>query len=199
MERPLFLGFLASHNGSSMRYIQKSIESKKLDAQIKVVISNNSTSPALEFARDHNIRTEHISSKTDEDPDERISEVMLEENVDYIVLSGWMKELSDDLVSQFEGKIINSHPADTTKYGGKNMYGDNVHRAVLNSQDSQTYPTIHLVDYGIDTGKILAQGAVDVLSNDSPESLSDKVKPEEGRLLLGVLQNLASNEARSHL
>jgi len=189
MERPLRLGFLASHGGTTFRYIHQSIAEGKLNAEIVAFISNNSKSEAMKFAKEiEALKTAHISSKTHEDPDKEIARIMMEQNVDYIILSGYMKPLGERLVNPFENRIINSHPADTKKYRG--LYGDNVHEAVLKSGDTQTYPTIHLVDLGIDTGRVLAQGVVDVLPNDTVETLRERVKPVECELLLNVIQNL---------
>ena len=189
MERPLRLGFLASHGGTGFQYIHNAIDNGDLNAEIIAFISNNSKSEAMKYAQQiKGLKTVHLSSKTHEDPDLEIARIMMEQNADYIILSGYMKPLGGELVNPFEDRIINSHPADPKKYGG--MYGDYVHEAVLKSGDNVTHPTIHLVDLGIDTGRILKQGVVDILKGETVETLREKVKTTECELLLGVIKEL---------
>ena len=192
MERPLRLGFLASHGGTAFKYIHDAINQGKLNAEIVAFVSNNSKSEAMKFAREHYPdSSHHVSSKTHENPDKAIAEIMMKVGIDYMIFSGWMKPGSSDLIEPFKNRVINPHPGDTKKHGGPGMYGDAVHASVLASGEKLTRPTIHLVESdGIDTGKILSQGVVDILPEDTIESLSERVKPVECKLLLSVLQTL---------
>lgn len=188
MENSLRLGFLASHNGTDMQAIVGEIEAGRLNAKACVVISNNSNSPALEFARLHNIDAKHISSKTDEKPDDAITQTLLSHGAELVIFSGYMKVVSKDspLLQEFEGRIWNPHPADTEKYPG--LWGDSVHEAVLKSGDEYTFPTIHIVNGTVDGGPILSQGKVKINPDETVESLRPRVQEEEIRLFLELLQ-----------
>lgn len=189
MERsPLRLGFLASHNGTDMQAIVGEIEAGRLNGKAEIVISNNSNSPALVFAREHNIPAFHISSKTSVNPDQKICETLLSHGVELVIFSGYMKvvDKNSPLLKEYKGRIWNPHPADTQKYPG--LWGDSVHEAVLKSGDEYTFPTIHIVNGEVDGGPILAQGKVKVEPNDTVETLKPRVQEEEIRLFLELLQ-----------
>ncbi len=187
------LGFLASRNGTDMQAIIQEIEQGRLNATAEVIISNNSKSPALQFAQDpeHNIPSCHISSVTSPTPDLAIVQTLQKHGVNLLVLSGYMKRLGVEVYGAIP--TLNVHPADTKKYGGEGMYGDRVHEAVLASGDEFTYPTIHVVESDVmDEGRILAQGKVEVLPNDTVETLRPRVQTQEKVLYIGVLQDIKS-------
>lgn len=187
---PLRIGFLASHNGTDMQEIVHALSDGRIRGQANVIISNNGNSSALEFARKNNIPALYISSTNSDNPDRTITNALITNRVNLVVLSGWMKEIGGDMLKAFPGKIINVHPADTQKYGGKGMYGDHVHQAVIDAAEEFTYPTIHIVDSGIDTGRVLSQGKVKVEKDDSVLSLRQKVQEEEKRLYIQTLQDI---------
>ena len=92
--------------------------------------------------------------------------------------------MSGDIVNQYSNKIINLHPALLPKFGGVGMWGHNVHEAVLAAKEKESGCTIHLVDAGCDTGKILLQKKVPVLENDTPETLYARIAPEEHKAMV---------------
>lgn len=197
-KKPLSLGFLASHNGTDMQAIVNEIEAGRLNAEATVVISNNSSSPALEFAKQHTpeIPSYHISSKTHENPDEEITQVLLQHGVELVICAGYMKVIKPDspLLQEFKGRIWNAHPADTNKYGGGGMYGDRVHEAVLKSNDEYTYPTIHIITDKVDGGPILAQGEVKInRPEETVESLKPRVQAVESQLYIDLLKKSAAS------
>jgi len=116
------------------------------------------------------------------------------ERGDVIAALGWMSILSPWFIHQWKNRIINVHPALLPKYGGKNMYGDRVHQAVLASGDRETGITIHLMDEGVDTGKILLQKTCPVLPGDTVESLKERVQGLEKEWYPKVLQMIEKNE-----
>lgn len=185
----LQLGFLASHNGTDMQAIVGAIEKRELNAQAEVVISNNSKSPALEFARQHEIPSYHISSKTHENPDQIICETLLSHGVELVIFSGYMKVIEKDspLLTSYKGRIWNPHPADTQKY--PLLWGDAVHEAVLKNHEEYTYPTIHIVESAVDKGPVLAQEKVKVEPDDTVLSLKNRVQAQEIELLVNLLIN----------
>ncbi len=193
----LFLGFLASHGGSNMQSIIDACKSGKLDAKPSCVISNNSGSKALERAQKEGVPYYHISSAKYPDPkelDRVIIEKFLKHDVDTVILAGYMKKLGKSVINKFRGRILNIHPALLPKYGGKGMFGNYVHEAVIKAGEKFTGPTIHLVDEYYDRGRILGQKKVPVLSGDTVEILAERVLEQEHILFPEVLQKIAIGE-----
>lgn len=108
-----------------------------------------------------------------------VFELCKEFRADLIVLAGYLSVLCGKIISEYEGKIINLHPALLPKFGGVGMWGENVHRAVLASGEKESGCTVHFVDGGCDTGKILIQKKVSVLPGDTVESLYARIAPKE--------------------
>jgi phosphoribosylglycinamide formyltransferase-1 len=95
--------------------------------------------------------------------------------VKYVVLAGYMKLIPSEFISQFRNRILNIHPALLPKYGGKGMYGMNVHRAVIKNKEPESGITIHLVNEKYDEGPILFQAQCSIDEGDSPELLAEKI------------------------
>lgn len=188
------LGFLVSHGGSNMQAIVDACNNGKLNANPCVVISNNSKSQALQRAKNENIPYYHRSSMTHpdfEELDKEISKIMKKYNVNIIILVGYMKKLGKKTLKHYKGKILNTHPSLLPKFGGKGMYGNYVHEAVLKSGDNVTGITIHIVDEGYDTGAVINQCKVPVLLDDTVETLKDRVLKREHTFFVETL-NLIS-------
>ena len=98
-----------------------------------------------------------------------------EYKIDFIVLAGFMIKIPNNILKIYADKIINIHPALLPKYGGKGMYGLNVHKAVIDAKEKETGITIHIVDDNYDKGKIIFQSKCRIDKNDTPESLANKV------------------------
>ncbi len=191
----LNLGFLASHSGTNMQAIIDSVKSKNLDANLCCVISNNSSSGALEKAKAAGIPAFHISEKTHPAyVSEKIIELFCMHGVDTIVLAGYMKILDSKVINAFSGRVLNIHPALLPKYGGEGMYGINVHQAVLVAGEKQSGASIHLVDAAYDRGRVLTQAIVPVEPADTPETLASRVLIAEHKLYSETLQKIATGE-----
>ncbi|WP_407539148.1 phosphoribosylglycinamide formyltransferase [Deinococcus radiomollis] len=189
------LAFLASHGGSGMRAVLAAIGSGELDAQALLCISNNSGAPALAHAREAGLDTLHLSSRRYPDPAQlgaALLEALQSAGADTLVLSGYMKALGPAVLAQFEGRLVNVHPSLLPKYGGRGMYGDLVHAAVLAAGERESGATVHQVALGIDEGPILAQSRVPVLPGDTLETLRARVMAVEGPLLVGALRDLGN-------
>lgn len=189
------IGILASHNGSGFESIQKACEEKILDAQVVLVISNNTNAKVLEKAENKNVPNFIINANKypDEDLDEKITNLMLEFKVDFIFLSGFMKKLEKNLISKYENKIINSHPALLPKFGGKGMYGTNVHKAVIEAKEKNSGCTIHFVNENYDEGEYILQKSINLDENESVESLEEKIKSLESEAIVEGLKKLVNN------
>ena len=187
------LGFLASGRGSNMLAILNDCKAGKLDAEPAVVISNNADAGALEYARDAGIPEFHLSSATHKDEsvlDDAITDTLKSNAVDWVILAGYMKKIGPKLLEEFKGKIFNIHPSLLPKHGGKGMFGFHVHESVLESGDTETGVTIHLVDGEYDQGRILAQEKIPVEADDTPEVLAARVLKLEHQLYSETLQGV---------
>ena len=191
------LGCLASGGGTNLQAIIDAAASGELHADVAVVISNNSTSGALRRARNAGIPGFHLSEAThpeDAALDRAILGTLQDHGVDVVVLAGYMKMLGPAVLSRYEGRVLNVHPALLPKFGGKGMYGMRVHEAVLAAGESITGATVHVVGAEYDNGPVVAQSEVAVLPDDTAESLSARVLEREHELLVETLQKVASGE-----
>lgn len=192
------LAFLASHGGSAARHLVAACGDGRLGAVPVALVSNNSASAALAWARAAGLRTAHLSSAKYPDPDEldrAILEFLLGAGADTLVLSGYMREIGPRVLGHFAGRLVNIHPSLLPRHGGRGMYGDRVHEAVLAAGDTESGATVHLVTAGIDEGPVLAQARVPVLPGDDLNTLKARVQAIEGELMLQALQTLATTPA----
>ncbi|MFC3833262.1 MULTISPECIES: phosphoribosylglycinamide formyltransferase [Deinococcus] len=190
------LGFLASHGGSAARHLTAACRAGELAAMPAVLISNNSRSPALAWARDAGLSTAHLSSAgypAPDDLDRAILEALTAAGADTLVLSGYMRELGPRVLGHYAGRVVNIHPSLLPRHGGRGMYGDRVHEAVLASGDDESGATVHLVTQGIDEGPVLAQARVPVLPGDTLDTLKARVQAVEGDLMLRAVRGLATS------
>jgi phosphoribosylglycinamide formyltransferase 1 len=183
----IHIAVLASGKGSNLRAIFDAIEQGSLQhVALALVVSNNSASGALAFARSHDIPCVHLSSFKFDGDEGKLETAMLEElrkaKIDLIVLAGYMKKLPDAVVEAYPKRIINIHPALLPKYGGAGMYGSNVHSAVLAAGDKVTGATVHYVDKEYDSGDIIVQESCEVGPDDTPETLARRVREIEHRI-----------------
>ena len=187
------LGFLASNNGSSLRAIVSAIETGALAAQACLVVSNRKSAPALAFAREHGLAALYIPTVSDPAAaDARLAEAMRQADVEYIILSGYLRKLGVKTLEAFAGRILNIHPALLPLHGGQGMFGRRVHEAVIAADDRFTGATVHLVDREYDHGKIVAQIEIPVAPYDTPETLENRVMAAEPGLFVKTLKRLAA-------
>jgi phosphoribosylglycinamide formyltransferase-1 len=176
--RKLNLAVLCSGGGTNLQSLIDATEKGELSAEIKIVISNNSNAFALERARKHNIPALHLSHKqftTPEEFDKRLLEVLNENQIEMIILAGYMKMLSPAIIRAYKNRILNIHPALLPHFGGPGMYGIHVHEAVIKSGVKITGVTVHIVDEVYDHGAIVMQKPVEVKDEDTPEILAERV------------------------
>ena len=193
----LRLGVLASHGGTNLQAIIDACSDGRLNAEVSVVISNNSRAKALQRARDSGVPSFHLSGQTHAGPeplDAAICETLLAHGVDLVVMAGYMKLLGPKTLSQFRSRIINTHPALLPRFGGKGMYGDRVHEAVLAAGEKLTGVSIHLADEAYDRGPIVAQCEVPVSGGDTIETLRARVLAREHAFLVETLGRIARAE-----
>ncbi|MGB1226815.1 MAG: phosphoribosylglycinamide formyltransferase [Poseidonibacter sp.] len=187
------IGILASYNGSGFLTIQKAIEQKILDAQVIVVVSNNSNANVLKSAEDMQIPNFIINEKKypNENIDEKIANLFKEFKCDYIFCSGYMKMIGTNLISKFEEKIVNTHPALLpSKYGGKGMYGRFVHEAIIKNNEAKSGVTIHFVNEKYDDGKIILKKELKLENDETVDSLENRIKDLENIAIVEAFEKL---------
>jgi phosphoribosylglycinamide formyltransferase-1 len=195
------LAVLASHEGTTLQAVLDACQQGKLDAQVVLVVSNNSGAGALRRAKQADVPITHISTKTHGDEaraDQALFEALNQANADWVLLLGYMKKLGPQTLEAFSGRIINTHPALLPKFGGKGYYGRKVHEAVLAAGETESGATVHLVDTEYDTGPVLSQVRVPVLADDTADQLEERVKQAEQKLLVGTLANLTKERQASN-
>lgn len=196
-DKTLRLGVLASHGGSNLQAIMDACREGRLRARVCAVISNNSGALALERARRAGVAAYHLSGATHPSSallDAAICECLERHGVELVLLAGYMRLLGKGVLARYGGRILNSHPALLPRFGGKGMYGGNVHRAVLAAGERVTGVTIHQVDALYDHGAVVAQCEVAALEGDTAAALEERVKRRERRFWVETLSRVACGE-----
>ena len=163
------IGILASGSGSNALNILQHFYSSDL-AEVVGVFSNNSSAPVLDKFLDRDKKAFLFDS------DQELLEQLKEQQIDFIVLAGYLKLIPSDLTTLYPNAIVNIHPALLPKYGGKGMYGKHVHKAVKENQESETGITIHYVNEVYDDGEVIFQAKVNVTPEDSVRDIMKKVQ-----------------------
>lgn len=161
---------------------------------VQLVISDKENCGAFEIAKRFNINFFTIGEKENNIKSSQLVDLLKEYKIDFIVLAGYLKLIPSELIKNFNEKIINIHPALLPSFGGKGMYGINVHKAVYESSAKVSGATIHFVNEEYDKGKIIAQKVVDISDVKSPEEIAEKVLKVEHQLLPFVLKKIAENK-----
>ena len=190
----LRVAVFASGGGSNLQSIIDNSEQGKINAQVAVVISNNSKAGALERAAKHGIPHYHISVKqfsNEQEYIQKLQAVLTEHQVELVALAGYMKMMPKEIIRRYKNRMINIHPALLPAFGGQGMYGHFVHEAVLAQKVRESGATVHLVDEEYDQGPIIAQRSVPVLVGDTPETLAARVLIVEHQLYPEVIQLFA--------
>lgn len=184
----LNIGVLISGGGTNLQAIIDECEAGKINGNVKIVISNKEDAFGLERARKHNI--EAVFQKDEK----KIIETLKENNIDLVVLAGYLKIISPNFVNEFRNKMINIHPSLIPAFCGKGYYGQKVHQGVLDYGAKVTGATVHFVDEGADTGAIIMQDTVAVLDNDDASSLAKRVLEVEHRILKESIKMFCENK-----
>lgn len=184
----LRLGVLVSGGGTNLQAIIDAIDSGKIkDVSIEAVISNKKGAYALERARKKRIKTIYISPGDyveREDFNQELIHQIDNLNLDLLVLAGYLLVLPESLIHKYRNRIINVHPSLIPSFCGEGYYGLRVHKEVIDAGVKITGATVHFVDEGTDTGPIIFQKAIEVLQDDTPETLQKRVMEEAEWIIL---------------
>ena len=184
----LNIGVLISGGGTNLQAIIDETKSGGINGTVKLVISNKENAYGLERARLSKIKAVY---ETDED---KIIELLKENNIDLIVLAGYLKIITPKFVDDFRNKIINIHPSLIPSFCGKGYYGEKVHQGVIDYGAKVTGATVHFVDEGADTGAIIMQETVNVEQDDDAKSLAKRVLEVEHRILKESIRLFCENK-----
>ena len=190
---------LVSGSGTNLQALLDAEKSGGLGpGKIVLVVSDRPGVYALERAKAAGVSAVTVEPDKTIPPEERrhkLSDHILRlaesHHINLIVLAGFLSIIKGKIIQQYSGKMINLHPALLPKFGGKGMYGEKVHRAVLDAGEQESGCTVHLVDAGTDTGPILLQRRVPVLSGDTPDSLAERIHKEEHIAIVEAVKMMA--------
>jgi phosphoribosylglycinamide formyltransferase-1 len=186
------IAIFASGNGTNAEAIIRHFG--KIDnMQVALVVSNRPNAYVLERAAKYNIPSQVLERARFYDG-HTLTAILKEYQIDLIVLAGFLWLIPKFLIERFPDQIINIHPALLPKYGGKGMYGSNVHKAVKESGDTETGITIHMVNEQYDEGSIIFQARCPVDPSDSPESIANKVHELEYQYYPGIIESILKNQ-----
>lgn len=181
---------LASGSGTNAENIIKYFQKSK-EVIVTQVLSNKKDAKVLERCERLNISNFSFNRDDFFNTDKVLN--VLKNNADLIVLAGFLWKIPEKIINAFEGKIINIHPALLPKYGGKGMYGDFVHKAVINNKEKETGITIHYVNENYDEGAIIFQAKVKVDAQDTFEDVAKKVHQLEYQHFPKVIEKVILN------
>ncbi len=190
LDRPVQLGIMASGSGSNFEAVAKAIADGKLNAEIKVLIYNNPDAKVRSRGEKYNIPTvliNHREYPKREDLDRVIVSTLKEYGVEWVVMAGWMRVVTQVLLDDFRDRVINIHPSLLPSFKGIRAI-----EQALTAKVKITGCTVHLVSLEVDSGKILMQAAVPILPDDTPETLHARIQIQEHNILPKAIALAAS-------
>jgi phosphoribosylglycinamide formyltransferase-1 len=182
------IAIFASGSGSNAQKIMEYFK-RSNDVEVALVLTNNPDSFVLQRADNFEVPT-HIFDKKEFYETEKIIALLKNLNIDLIVLAGFLWLVPQNLLKSFPNKIINIHPALLPKYGGKGMYGERVHKAVLAAKESESGITIHFINSEFDEGEIIHQSKFRIDKSDDLEMIKFKIQQLEHQQFPKVIEGL---------
>ncbi len=186
MNKRTKFAIFASYNASNLDPVYEAMNNNSLNIDIKILITNNTNANALNKAKKYDIDSKVINEKTTSNVDDEIYNTLKQYDCQYVILMGYMKKLSSFITNNFI--IINSHPSLLPLYGGAGMYGRFVHEAVLKNNEKKSGISVHYVNEHYDEGELILQESLDVFSDDTVDTLEQKVKLLESNIIVKAIQ-----------
>jgi phosphoribosylglycinamide formyltransferase-1 len=190
--KPIKLGIMASGSGSNFEAVAQAIENGQLNAEIQVLIYNNPDAYAAVRADKCKIPAvliNHRDYKHREELDKQVVQTLLSHDVEWVIMAGWMRLVTQVLIDAFPQKIINIHPSLLPSFKGVRAI-----EQAIEAQVKITGCTVHLVSLEMDSGKILMQSAVPVLPEDTPETLHKRIQIQEHLILPSAIALAVNSE-----
>lgn len=185
------IAVFASGNGSNAENIIRYFKEKD-SVSVVLVVSNNPNAYVLERAKKLKV-DQKVIVRTDFKDSFSFINYLKENKIEWIVLAGFLWLIPADLVNAYPNRIINIHPALLPNYGGKGMFGENVHRAVSESGDTVTGISIHFVNAAYDEGNIIFKKTVEIEAGENPESIAEKVHALEYAYFPKIIEEVISS------
>jgi len=182
------IAIFASGSGSNAENIANYFSANS-NVEISLILTNNPNAFVLERAKKLNIKS-HIFSKSDFSKTDSILHILEKNNINMIVLAGFLLKIPKNLIKEFPNKIVNIHPALLPKYGGKGMYGDKVHQSVVEAKETESGITIHYVNEHYDEGEIIFQAKCTVIESDTYKDVASKIHELEYEHFPKVIEKL---------
>jgi phosphoribosylglycinamide formyltransferase-1 len=197
------LAVFASGRGSNFKAIAEHFRLGVLqNVEVDLLVSNDAGAPVIQIAKEHAIphvtmegvfgrkfASKHEKEMARSEFDERALEVLVEHRIDLVALAGFMQVLGSRMVRAYRFRIMNIHPAkDLVRFGGRGMFGERVHEAVLKAGEKESGCTVHFVDESIDGGPVILQSTVPVKPSDTPTSLAERILIQEHRTYSKAIQ-----------
>jgi phosphoribosylglycinamide formyltransferase-1 len=182
------IAVFASGSGTNAQRIFEHFKDHS-EIEVSLLFSNKPNAKVLERGKNFNIPS-IVFNRDEFYHSEKILNTLLENKIDFIVLAGFLWLIPKNLINAFPNKIVNIHPALLPKYGGKGMYGENVHKAVKLAGESESGITIHLVNNNYDEGDIVVQYHCKLQPNDDEQEIAAKVLKLEHKFYPEVIENL---------
>ncbi|HOV70722.1 MAG TPA: phosphoribosylglycinamide formyltransferase [Dysgonamonadaceae bacterium] len=188
------IAVFASGNGSNAENIIRYFKDNE-EIRVALIISNKANAYVHTRAKNWGVPS-YTFSKDEFEKGDPILEKLREYQIDFIVLAGFLLKISDPILKAYPQRIINIHPALLPKYGGKGMYGDHVHKAVLQAGEKESGISIHYVNERYDEGDIIFQARCPVLPSDTPEELAQRIHKLEYEYYPQVIEKIAKQACK---
>lgn len=186
------IAIFASGSGSNAENLIKYFNGNKR-IEVAYVVSNKKDAYVLERAKKLNIPSIFFSNKDFEDGNE-VLKFLIKEKINFIVLAGFLKKIPSNILRLFPSNIVNIHPSLLPKFGGRGMYGDKVHQAVLDNNEKETGITIHYVNENYDEGQIIFQEKCLVEASDNVDAVAKKVHQLEYDYYPKIVGDILNNK-----
>ena len=181
----------ASGSGTNFQQICEYFNQKNNDIKIELLIVNKKNAYVLERAKQLNVKSVYFN-REDFYSSDKVVECLKENQIDFIVLAGFLWLIPDNILKEYPNKIINIHPALLPNYGGKGMHGHHVHEAVIAAKEPESGITIHYVNEKYDEGNIIFQAKCSITPEDTADSLAEKIHLLEKEHFPKVIDSLLS-------
>ncbi len=185
------IAVFASGTGSNAENLVRHFRQSEV-AEVALLLVDREA-PVIERLRPYGVPTVLIPRKEWRENAASVLAVLEEARIDFIVLAGFLTVVPLDVVEKYRNRIVNVHPSLLPKYGGKGMWGMNVHRAVIANGETESGITVHLVDTGVDTGQTIAQFRCPIAPGTTPDQLASEIHKLEQRHLPAVVEKIILN------
>lgn len=191
---------LASGQGSTFAALVEAGRRGEMPADVVLLVVSKAGTRAAEVARRLGVDCVVLDEQVlgPDACDAEMKTLLARLGVGLVVLAGYVRKVGPQTLRAFSGRVLNTHPAPLPRFGGKGMFGEHVHRAVLDAGVSTSAATVHLVDEEYDSGPVLAERPVPVLPGDDVHTLRTRVQAAERALLVSTIAALADGRVAQH-